>query len=52
MKRKLTEEQAAEIRRQYKQGIRPIQIAKEFHVSTHTIWMVANGRTHKSSSKF
>jgi DNA invertase Pin-like site-specific DNA recombinase len=46
--RKLTDEQAAEIRKQYKEGKRPIRIAKEFHVSTQTVWNIAHGRTHKA----
>jgi DNA invertase Pin-like site-specific DNA recombinase len=46
-RRKLTDEQAAEIRRQYQAGKRPKLIAKQFSISYATIWMITHGRTHK-----
>lgn len=49
-KAKLTPEQVAEIRRQYAAGRRPGRIAKQFKVTYHCIWLIANGWTHKGSS--
>jgi len=46
--KKLTEEQAAEIRKQYKAGKEQVRIAREFGVSRQTIYVILHGKTHKT----
>jgi DNA invertase Pin-like site-specific DNA recombinase len=45
--RKLTDEQAAEIRAKAKAGEPHIRIAREFGVSRQTVYIILQGKTHK-----
>lgn len=48
-RRKLTEQQVAEIRAKREQGSKMPALAREYGVSIPNIWMIIHGQTHKNA---
>ena len=50
-RKKLNDQQVAQIRWQYDYGRRPRFIAKEFGITVHHVWKIVNERVWKSGNK-